>query len=72
MSDIKREFLHMYAFYDRAGITAHLEKRAAEGWLLEKMGGYCWPDRIAEISFPWEWNITPEIIAIAAGVLKSA
>ena len=48
MSDIKREFLHLYSFYDRTGITAHLEKRAAEGWLLEKMGGYCWTYRRIE------------------------
>ena len=32
----------------------------------------CWPDRIVEISFPWEWEITQEIIAVAAAVLKNA
>ncbi len=48
MSDIKREFLPLYSFYDRAGITSHLEQMAAKGWLLEKLGGYCWSYRRIE------------------------
>jgi len=32
----------------------------------------CWPDRIVEISFDWDWDVTPEIISIAAAALKSA
>lgn len=48
MSKCKREFLPLYSFYDRTGIAAHLEKRAAEGWLIEKMSGYCWTYRHIE------------------------
>jgi len=32
----------------------------------------CWPDRIVEISFPWDWEITPELITAAAAALKNA
>ena len=31
----------------------------------------CWPDRIVEISFPWDWEITLEIATIAANALKN-
>jgi len=48
MSDIKREILPLYSFYDRKGISAHLEAMAARGWLLEKMGPYAWTYRRTE------------------------
>jgi len=48
MSDIKREFLPLYSYYDRQGMATHLEKMAAKGWLLEKMGAYCWRYRRIE------------------------
>ena len=32
----------------------------------------CWPDRIAEIDFDWDWEITDELIAITAEKLKTA
>ena len=31
-----------YSFYDVKGIEKHLEKMAAKGWMLEKLGGYGW------------------------------
>ena len=31
----------------------------------------CWSDRIAEISFDWNWEITEEIISVTAKTLKS-
>lgn len=34
--------LESFAFYDYSGIQAHLEKMAAKGWLLERMGTYLW------------------------------
>ena len=36
MSNTKRE-LNLYSFYDHTGIARHLEKMAAEGWLLERI-----------------------------------
>ena len=32
----------LYSFYDRTGIETHLEKMAAKGWMLEKMGRSFW------------------------------
>lgn len=32
----------------------------------------CWPDRIAEIDFDWEWVITEDLISVAAEQLKHA
>lgn len=32
----------------------------------------CWPDRIVEIQFDWDWTLTPELIATASEKLKSA
>ena len=37
MKNVKRRF-PSFAFYDRAGIEADLEKQAEKGWLLEKIG----------------------------------
>lgn len=31
-----------YSFCDIKGIEKHLEKMAAKGWMLEKLGGYGW------------------------------
>nr|WP_326183556.1 DUF2812 domain-containing protein [uncultured Oscillibacter sp.] len=41
MRDTKRRF-ELFSFYDRTGIQAHLERMAARGWLLEKMGNFGW------------------------------
>lgn len=41
MSDTKHLF-PQFAFYDRTGIQAFLEKQAAMGWLLDKIGPYSW------------------------------
>lgn len=38
MKNSKRR-LEFFSFYDRTGIQKHLEKMAAKGWLLEKLGG---------------------------------
>lgn len=32
----------------------------------------CWHDRIAEVHFDWDWDITPEMMTITAEKLKSA
>lgn len=48
MSTIKREFLPLYSFYDRKGISTHLEAMAARGWMVEKMGPYAWIYRRTE------------------------
>lgn len=41
MKDRKRDFIP-FSFYDRTGMAAHLEKRAAEGWLLDKVTPFGW------------------------------
>lgn len=46
MRDTKRR-LERFTFYDHTGIEAHLEKMAAEGWMLEKMP-YLWHYRRCE------------------------
>ena len=38
----------LYSFYDRTGIEAHLEKMAARGWMLVKMGRAFWTYRRME------------------------
>ena len=38
MKEIKREYLPLYSFFDRSGVSKHLESMAAKGWLLEKIG----------------------------------
>ena len=43
----KREYI-LYSFYDRTGIQAHMEKMAAKGWILEKMGRAFWTYRRTE------------------------
>ena len=48
MKQMKREFFPLYSFYDREGIAAHLEEMAAKGWLLEKLGAWCWRYRRIE------------------------
>jgi len=48
MKEIKREYLPLYSFFDRSGITAHLEAMAQKGWLLEKMGAWSWRYRKIE------------------------
>lgn len=37
-----------FSFYDRTGIQQFLEKKAREGWMLEKMGGFSWLFRAIE------------------------
>lgn len=48
MSEIKREWIPLYSFYDRSGVAHHLEEMAAKGWLLEKLNGFCWQYRRIE------------------------
>ncbi|MDO4314773.1 MAG: DUF2812 domain-containing protein [Oscillospiraceae bacterium] len=47
MKSTKRE-IGLYSFYDHTGIRAHLEQMAAKGWMLEKMGNWCWRYRRTE------------------------
>lgn len=39
--NIKHKFEH-FSFYDHTGIESHLEEMAADGWLIEKIGGIFW------------------------------
>ena len=48
MKNTKRELLLLYSYYDRKGISAHLEQMAAKGWMLEQMGPYVWTYRRIE------------------------
>ena len=47
MKHHKRDFIP-FSFYDRTGMAAHLEKRAAEGWLLDKVTPFGWHYRRIE------------------------
>lgn len=38
MKQTKRDSLMLYSYYDRAGIARHMERRAAQGWMLDKVG----------------------------------
>lgn len=44
----KKTRLEMYSLYDHTGLSAHLEKMAARGWLLEKIGTWGWTYRRCE------------------------
>jgi len=44
----KRELMPLYSYYDRSGIAAHLADMAAQGWMLDKLSGWCWRYRRAE------------------------
>jgi len=48
MKETKREWMPLYSFYDRTGISRHLEDMAARGWMVEKLGAYSWRYRRAE------------------------
>lgn len=37
-----------FTFYDRTGIQNYLEKKAAEGWMLDRLGGFSWKFRRTE------------------------
>ncbi len=41
MRDTKRR-MEFFSFYDHTGISAHLERMAERGWLLEKIGAFTW------------------------------
>ena len=41
MKDRKWDFIP-FSYYDRTGMERHLEKRAAQGWLLERMSNLGW------------------------------
>lgn len=48
MKQRKREYLILYSYYDRTGITEHLKDMAAKGWMLEKIGSGGWQYRWME------------------------
>ena len=48
MKHTKRELIPLYSYYDRSGIAAHLADMAAQGWMLDKLSGWCWRYRRAE------------------------
>ncbi len=41
MKDVKRR-VEVFSFYDKTGIERHLEKMAADGWLVEKFSALYW------------------------------
>lgn len=47
MRDVKRR-VETYSFYDRSGISSHLEAMAAKGWQLERMSTLTWTYRRAQ------------------------
>ena len=47
MKDTKRR-VEFFSFYDHTGIERHLERMAAKGWLLEKIGQFFWHYRRIE------------------------
>ena len=47
MKETKRR-MERLSFYDHTGIAAHLEKMAAKGWMLDKIGAYLWRYRRTE------------------------
>ena len=44
MRDRKWDFIP-YSFYDTTGMARHLERRAAQGWMVEKLGSLGWTYR---------------------------
>lgn len=47
MKDRKRR-LEIFSFYDHTGMARHLQRMAAKGWMLEKIGGFGWVYRKTE------------------------
>ena len=41
MKDRKWDFIP-FSYYDRTGMERHLEQRAAQGWLLERISNFGW------------------------------
>ena len=48
MKNTKREWMPLYSYLDRTAITTHLSDMAAQGWMLEKIGGWGWRYRRTE------------------------
>lgn len=44
----KKTRIEIFDFFDYRGIERHLEKMVSRGWLLEKMGAFCWTYRRIE------------------------
>lgn len=38
----KKRRVELFSFYDHSGMEAHLAAQAQRGWLLEKLGRFCW------------------------------
>ena len=63
----KKRELNLYAFYDHTGLERHLEKMAADGWMLESVGTYtlryrrCEPKRLrfAVVYYPKSDSFCP-------------
>ena len=53
----KKRELNLYAFYDHTGLERHLEKMAANGWMLESVGTYALRYRRCEPKK--RWSTTP-------------
>lgn len=44
----KKRRMETFSFYDRSGLERHLARMAEQGWLLEKIGQFCWTYRRVE------------------------
>ncbi|MDE7260951.1 MAG: DUF2812 domain-containing protein, partial [Oscillospiraceae bacterium] len=47
MKDTKRR-VELYSLWDHTGLEAHLARMAEKGWLVEKIGSFCWTYRRTE------------------------
>ena len=56
----KKRELNLYAFYDHTGLERHLEKMAANGWMLESVGTTpCATAAASRKSSASRWSTTP-------------
>ena len=57
----KKRELNLYAFYDHTGLERHLEKMAANGWMLENPSAPtpCATDAASRKSSASRWSTTP-------------
>ena len=67
MKHTKFEWMPLYSYLDRTAITAHLSDMAAQGWMLEKIGGWNWRYRRTEpkkLRFKWQTSapIVPGLV----------
>ena len=66
MKDTRR-FFSLFTYYDKNGIERYLERKAVEGWMLEKMSAFGWRfRRIAPQKIHFSVNYFPKASAFDA------